>query len=188
MIIVDKCGSNSLLFQCDECDKALLDCDGNLNLLGKLESTALCLAPVPATPTKQWCFMPNPSSGALQLDCIDRTAPLPSDEQTPQTISFTKAGAVVQSASDVTFAAPIVFFPFASAALPATILVHNPLLLAGKQVKIDAGAYNGQTVTVVNVDAVALQVVLDGAVKNLAGESLLTAVWSNVAAKWTASV
>jgi hypothetical protein len=79
-------------------------------------------------------------------------------------------------------------FPFNSNALPANIIVHNPLLLTSKTVRINAGVFNGQTVTIVNVDTVAINVDFFGAtLKTLAGEKLLIAVWSSVSNKWTSN-
>jgi len=106
---------------------------------------------------------------------------------TPQSISFTNAGAIVQSTTDVTFTASINIFPFSSNALPANIIVHNASLLTGKTVRINAGVFNGQTVTIVNVDNIAITVDLFGVTKTLAGSAVLIAVWSTVSNKWTSN-
>lgn len=184
----DECGSGALLVQAFGCDKALLDCDGNLNLLGKLETTALCLAPNAATPDKQWRIIHNPESDALQFDCIDRNdAPVPANFYSPQSVFLTKTGALVQGSTEVTFTAAFNCFTLPSEDLPATVLVLNPTALAGKTLKIGAGLHNAQHLTVVNVHGASLDVDLDGKLKTLAGESLLQAVWSSDVQKWICS-
>ena len=181
----DECGRNVLVFQCDGKDVAVLDCDGNLILLGSEEATKYCLAPLEDCLDKQWCFKTNPTNKALQFDCEDRNNPLEGDETTPKTILFTKSGSIIESTSDVTFDANINCFLFNSDNLPATIIVLNPSLLANKSVKLAAGAFNGQTVQIVNVNSVAISVDLNGTIKNLAGGTVMIAVWSSAAGKWT---
>lgn len=181
----DECGKNVLVFQYDGKDVAILDSNGNFILLGSEEATKYCLAPLEDCLEKQWCFKTNPTSKALQFDCEDRNQPLEGDATTSKTILFTKSGSIVESTSNVTFDNSINCFLFNTDNLPATIFALNPSLLTSKSVKLSAGAFNGQTVKIVNVYSVAISVDLNGNVKTLAGETVMVAVWSSAANRWT---
>ncbi len=183
----DECGKDVLVFQCDGKDVAILTCGGDFKLLGAQEATKYCLAPLEASLDKQWCFKTNPTTGALQFDCENRNDPLVDDAITPKTISFTKSGSIIESSTDVTFDANINCFLFNTESIPATIIALNPSLLANKSVKLSDGAYNGQTVQIVNVNSVAISVDLNGIIKNLPGEKVMILVWSTAAGKWTST-
>jgi len=186
----DNCGSDSLLVQFDGCDKALLDADGNLHLLGKIEATQLCVAPTEEHPDKQWRVAQNTVSGALQFDCVETASPLPSDATTPETVQITKSGVVVQSTATVTFTGAFNCFTLETDTLPATVIVLNPSLLVGKKLKVPAGSVNGQMINIAHAHAVDMDICFEGAVAPplvLSGPTLLSAVWSADAAMWIAS-
>ena len=180
----DDCGSGALLFKALDCDKALLDCDGNLNLLGKLEATGFCFAPDVDTPDQQWRIVSNAETDVLQIDCIDRTDPPPNNFYSAQSVYLNKTGVLVQGSAKVDYTAAFDCFEIASADVPATVMVHNTSLLPGKTLKVGAGLYEAQHLTIVNVDNVSVDANMDGNVKEIAGESLLQAVWSSTASKW----
>lgn len=183
-IMPDECGHDLLIIQCDGHDVATIDCNGNLKLLGGQEATKYCLAPLEDSVEKQWCFKTNPGNNALQFDCEDRNHVLEGDEITTKTILFTKSGSIIESTTDATFDANINCFLFNTDSLPATIIVHNPSDLLDKSVKLSDGAFNGQTVTIVNVDATPITVNLNGILKTLNGDSIMIVVWSSVSGKW----
>ena len=182
----DECGKNVLVFQCDGKDVALLHCNGDLVLLGAQEATKYCFAPLQDCADKQWCLKTNSDTKSLQFDFEDRNSPLEPDASTTKSIIFTTCGTLIESTSDVSFTADIHCFSFQSD-LPASIIAANPLLLLNKTIKIGPGLYNGQKINIVNIDSVEIFVDLNGIVKNLTGEKILTAIWSNAANKWTSN-
>ena len=178
------CGK-ALVFQADGCDKALLDCDGNLSLLGKLESTALCVAPDVNFPDNRWCFSQDTESGSLQLvfgdanDCDDENG-----EENLYPITFTRCGVVVQSVSQVDVTGEQECFELEK--LTATVMVFNAAEDANKKIKLPDGEVNGQCVTVVNVDDAAVDVCHASFAepKTVPGEGSQKFMWIAAANKW----
>lgn len=167
-IAPDECGSDSLVVRCDGKDVALLGCNGDLLLLGKVDTTKICVV---GSEDVRWQISANEATGALEIQCGDGTPVL-----------ISKSGSIVSPHTDVTFstAAGCQHIPF----VPAGIIVHNPSLYADNKLKLDNGSFNGQRILIVNVNAVAFTLEAGTLSKIVAGETSLELVWVTTLSQW----
>lgn len=177
----DGTGSKSLLIQADGEDKALLDCDGNLNLLGAVETTSLCFAPIEEQPEQQWKVVQNPETGFLHILCGEIGEEPDFESQTD--IVLTKCGVLVQSVAEVNVSGEDECYLMEK--LAGTVLVLNESEEQDKKLELLDGEANGQCVTIVNVNAVELIIEHESLSKTVAGESSQKLIWSSTAQKWT---